>query len=116
MKGIATLCGSVRFREAFDMVNESLTLAGWVVLQPGVWRHDELHNNKPESAEMKGMLDKLHNEKILMSDSIVVVNVGDYVGESTIREVMFAKLHDKKIYWVNPMKHSKEISWREMLK
>jgi len=114
MKGIVTLCGSVRFKDAFDKVNRELTLYDWIVLQPGVWEHDTLHIpfNKP----IKQRLDELHHEKILMSDSIVVVNVGNYVGESTMKEVMFARMHDKKIYWVNTMKYSKEVSWREMLK
>jgi len=116
MKGITTLCGSVRFKQAFEDVEKALTLNNWIVLRPGVWEHEWLHKPESNSEIVKNGLDKLHLEKILMSDSIVVINVGNYVGISTMREVMYARTQGKAIYWVNTLTGSKEISWREMLK
>lgn len=113
MKGIATLCGSVRFKAAFDKVNEELTAAGWIVLQPGVWKHEYLHTQDAQAVLMKDELDALHNEKILMSDSIVIINVGGYIGKSTFNELIFARKHDKNVFWLNPKE--KEQSWRRML-
>jgi len=114
MRGIVTLCGSVRFKDVFDKVNRELTLAGYVVLQPGIWEHARLHETYAE--EEKNKLDELHLDKINMSDSIVVINVGDYVGRSTMQEIMFAKKRGKSIFWVNTREDSKETSWRKMLK
>lgn len=37
------------------------------------------------------MLDDMHLRKIDMADEIYVINVGSYVGESTQREIAYAK-------------------------
>jgi len=119
MKGITTLCGSVRFRTEFENVNRELTLAGWVVLAPGVFEHEWLHRPENNAELRKDGLDKLHCEKILMSDSIVVINPGGYVGKSTQREIDYAIDHDKILFWLNaPSYEDNSIgrSWKEMLK
>ena len=37
------------------------------------------------------MLDRLHLQKIDLADEILVVNVGGYIGNSTKREIQYAK-------------------------
>ena len=47
--------------------------------------------------DQKVALDQLHFRKIDMSDSIYVVNVAGYIGESTRREVAYAVFKRKSI-------------------
>ena len=88
-KGIITLCGSTRFYETFLAVNNSLTAKGYIVLSIEILKND---------TKLKEMLDKLHRVKILMSDSIFVIDFDNYIGEATSGEIDFAKKHGKKIY------------------
>lgn len=45
------------------------------------------------------MLDKMHKERIKLSDAILVVNVNDYIGSSTKSEIEFAKSLNKEIIY-----------------
>ena len=45
------------------------------------------------------MLDKMHKEKIKISDAILVVNVNNYIGSSTKSEIEFAKSLGKEIIY-----------------
>ena len=82
-----TICGSTRFRTAITAVNRRLTLAGAIVLAPGVFGHD----GDPLTDDDKNRLDTLHLRKIDTSDEIVVVNLGGYIGESTRAEIAYAR-------------------------
>lgn len=90
-----TLCGSTRFRDKFDEINAKLSLMGHVVYSCALWGHsgDEL------SPDQKLMLDAVHFAKIANSEAIYVINVEGYVGESTKREIMFAKAAGKKVLY-----------------
>ena len=48
----------------------------------------------------KAMLDDMHKRKIDMADSIFVINVGGYIGESTRSEIEYAKLHGKGVEYL----------------
>ena len=53
-------------------------------------------------AEHEGVaekMDALHLRKIDLADEVFVVNVGDYVGDSTRAEVLYAGQHGKPIRW-----------------
>ena len=41
------------------------------------------------------MLDKMHLSKIDLADEIFVINVNNYIGESTKREIEYAKSKNK---------------------
>ena len=45
------------------------------------------------------MLDKMHKEKIKLSDAILVVNVNNYIGSSTKSEIEYAKSLNKEILY-----------------
>ena len=49
------------------------------------------------------MLGKMHKEKIRISDAILVVNVDNYIGESTRSEIDFAKSLNKEIIYYTDM-------------
>jgi len=84
---IVTICGSTRFRAEIAEANRVLTLAGYIVLAPGVFAHD----GDEISDEQKVALDQLHFQKIDLARWIYVVNPGGYIGDSTRREIEYAR-------------------------
>lgn len=95
---VVTLCGSTKFKEAFEKVAKAEGLAGRVVLSVCFYGH--VDPDGPPTAEQKTGLDQLHFRKIDMSDEILVINVGGYVGESTRREIQYARRTGKKVRWL----------------
>lgn len=101
---IVALCGSTRFSETFQKANLAETLAGRIVLTIGCdMRSDHeifADMNEEEKAKIKRGLDELHLRKIDMADEVLILNVGGYIGESTQRELAYAREHDKRVrYW-----------------
>ena len=95
---IITLCGSAKFFDVFNEVQKKLTLEGNIVLtinnlstqgETVVW-----------TDELKAMLDDMHKRKIDLSDEILVINKGGYIGESTKSEIEYAKAHGKKVNYL----------------
>jgi len=92
-----TLCGSTQFPEAFEYWNAQLTLSGNIVYSVAIMPHHA--NMRGElSPEEKNKLDEVHLKKIDNSDAIFVVNVGGYIGDSTRREIEYARNQGKEIY------------------
>ena len=77
---IITVCGSFKFKQEMAEVAECLTLEGNCVLTP-----NELvrQNKEAYTQEEVILIDKMHKEQLRLSDAIVVVNVNDYIGNST---------------------------------
>ena len=46
------------------------------------------------------MLDDMHKRKIDMADSIYVINVGGYIGQSTRSEIEYAQAHGKDVKYL----------------
>ncbi|MEV0890556.1 hypothetical protein [Promicromonospora sp. MEB111] len=94
---IVCLCGSTRFAQEFRAVNRDLTLAGTIVVAPGVFEHagDRITD------EQKAALDALHLAKIDLADRVLVVNPGGYVGESTRREIRYAHQTGKPVEYTH---------------
>ncbi|WP_372984932.1 hypothetical protein [Microbacterium sp.] len=61
-----------------------MTLAGVIVVIPG-------EIDGPISDEQKAALGELHLRKIDLADRVVVVNHGEHFGESTRREIDYAR-------------------------
>lgn len=124
---VVCLCGSTRFMTAFYDANMRETLCGRIVLSVGMSSHGDY---KP-TEEQKLVLDELHLRKIDMADEILVLDCpawkcsvcgnwrhkaccpkcehgkGDalkqepYIGESTAREIAYAKKHGKRIRYLS---------------
>lgn len=97
---IVTLCGSTRFRDAFQEANYRLTRTGNIVLTVGCYADDVHPDNWPFTDETKKSLDVLHKRKIDISDWVYVLNVGGYVGESTLSEIYYARGIGKPVYFL----------------
>jgi hypothetical protein len=96
---IVTLCGSIKFEQAFIDANFNETMAGNIVLSVG-----GLGNAKASSLtdQDKQMLGDLHKSKIAMSDEILVLNVNGYIGKSTESEIDYAIKHGKVVRFLEP--------------
>ena len=92
---VVTLCGSTRFKDAFLEAQKRLTLEGNIVISVGLFGHSG--DNEVWMEGVKEMLDNMHKRKIDMADSIYVINVGGYIGESTRSEIEYAKKNGKKV-------------------
>lgn len=98
---IITLCGSIKFKEEFMKIKEKLTLEGNIVFTPNFFSNVK---KKEINFETKEMLDKMHRQKIDMSDEIYVINFGGYIGESTKSEIEYAKAQGKKVTYLESIK------------
>ena len=86
---IITLCGSMRFK------NEMISIACiQCVYFP--------QNKKLSDFELE-RLSKLHYKKIEISDAIYVVNVNGYIGESTKKEIEYARSLNKELLSLEPL-------------
>ena len=94
---IVCLCGSTRFVEEFRYMDRRETLAGKIVLAPGCFQGDAVLEVVPG---VKQRLDALHVHKIALADEILVVNAGGYIGESTRREIAYARQQGKRVRWL----------------
>ena len=100
---IITLCGSTRFKEQFLEAQTRLTLAGNIVISVGLFGHSG--DDEVWTEGTKEMLDDMHKRKIDMADSIYVINVGGYIGESTRSEIAYAREKGKGILYLEPVEH-----------
>ncbi len=99
---VITLCGSTRFKKEFEEINKKLTLEGNIVISVGVFVHND--EEKEELLSKKKLLDEIHLDKIRLADEIFVINKNGYIGESTKREIEFAKKLGKPIRYLEPDK------------
>lgn len=99
---IVCLCGSTRFMDVFFEAGWKLTLEGKIVLSVGVCKHAEHHGAEALGQDIVDQLDELHLRKIDLADSVMVLNVGGYIGESTSREIQYAKETGKPIVYLEP--------------
>jgi len=83
---VITLCGSTKFKKTFDKVNLLATLNNRIILQPGCYAH---YDNIYITDE----------EKILMSDCIIIINDNNYIGSSTKSEINYALRNNIPIYY-----------------
>lgn len=101
---IICLCGSTRFGAAFQKANLDETLAGKIVLSIGcnMKSDEEIFGDKSEAElhAIKVRLDELHKRKIDLADEVLILNVGGYVGSSTLSECIYASINHKTLRWL----------------
>ena len=100
---IITVCGSLRFIKEMMEITEKMELQGNCMLTP-------IYPTKPDkdayTEDEVVILDKMHKEKIKLSDAILVVNVDNYIGSSTKSEIEFAKSLNKEIIYYTELKNN----------
>ena len=88
---------NLKFKETFLKEQEKLTLEGNIVFPPNFFttiKKEKITSNT------KKMLDKIHRQKIDMSDEILVINVDGYIGESTKSEIEYALKNGKAVKYL----------------
>lgn len=98
---VVCLCGSTRFRDEFTDANRRETMAGRIVVAPGVFEH----SGDPLTDENKHRLCELHFRKIDMADRVLVVNPGGYIGNSTRQEIAYAEAKGKPVSYTHNKSH-----------
>lgn len=99
-----TLCGSTRFEQAFKDWNHRLALNGHTVYSLSLFSREATDLRKEGNITItdaeKVTLDLVHLDKIINSDAIVVIDINAYTGFSTKREIQWARMQNKKVFWV----------------
>lgn len=101
---IVCLCGSTRFYHEYQLANYRETMAGRIVLTVGHYLHvpgQEHGESVGCTPEQKIELDRIHCEKIDLADEILVIDINGYAGESTRREIAYAKETGKRVRYVS---------------
>jgi len=97
---VITLCGSVKFKDEFLVVQKKLSLEGNIVLSVGFF---DFNKDDILTDEIKQMLGDMHKRKIDMADEIYVINKDGYIGESTKSEIEYAIKTGKKVNYLEPV-------------
>ena len=93
---IITVCGSFKYKKEMMEITEIMALRGNCMITP----IDLTKSGKDDYTEDEILtLGEMHKEKIKLSDAILVVNVNGYVGNSTNREIEYAKSLNKEIIY-----------------
>jgi len=100
---VICLCGSTRFWREYQEANRDETLRGNIVLTVGFYMYppqaQPLFPGLMETVlpAIKAELDELHLRKIDMADEVLFLNRDGYMGESTRRELAYAREKGKVI-------------------
>lgn len=95
---ILTLCGSARFEKHYHAANKLLGLSGHICF--ALMTYPSIEGQKSWYTEdEKWGLDLAHFAKIEESDGVVMLNVDGYLGESSLRELRWARMREKLIFW-----------------
>lgn len=95
---IVCISGSLRFAQEMRQATRELTFAGVIVVAPG--EAGDLIDVITD--EQKAALDELHLRKIDLADRLLVVSPGGYLGESTRREIAYARATGKPVSFTDP--------------
>ena len=88
-----TLCGSLRFQKQMMTIAEKMALEGNCILSPVY----PVIENYERTDEQLRMLKEAHFKRIKLSDAILVINIDNYIGNSTNLEIEYAKKLEKEI-------------------
>jgi hypothetical protein len=102
---IVCICGSSRFVcesavRAWELEKQGILALGMHLLP--AW-YGETTDHLAEHEGVAHVLDALHLKKIEMADSVLVLNVGGYIGERTKIEIEHAKKLRKPIEYLEPL-------------
>ena len=92
---IITLCGSLEFQKEMMKVAEKIALDGYCVLTPVYPVLENMERTEEQLIKLK----EAHFKRIELSDAILVVNINNYIGESTKLEIDYAKKLGKEILY-----------------
>ena len=92
---IVTLCGSLKFQNEMMKIAQDMALEGYCILTPVYLTSNVINITDKQLLKLK----EEHLQRIELSDAILVVNVNNYIGESTNFEIEYAQKLDKEIMY-----------------
>ena len=92
---VITLCGSLKFQKEMMIVAEKMALEGNCILTPVYPTLDNIERTEEQLIKLK----EAHFKRIELSDAILVVNVNNYIGNSTNLQIEYAKKLEKEIIY-----------------
>ena len=92
---IITLCGSLKYPKEMMVVAQKMALEGNCVLTPTYLVMEDIKITSEQLEKLKNE----HFKRIELSDSILVINYNNYIGESTRLEIDYAKKLNKEIIY-----------------
>ena len=100
---IITICGSLKFKDEMMIVAEKMALEGNCILTP---IYPVLENYERTDEQLMKLKEE-HFKRIELSDAILVVNINNYIGDSTNSEIEYAKKIGKEIiYYTDLIKYN----------
>ena len=97
---VITICGSMRYSNEMMIIAEKLALEGNCILTPTYPVLENIEMTKEQILKLKDA----HFKRIELSDAIFVVNVNNYIGNSTNLEIEYAKKLKKEILYYTDKK------------
>ncbi|MCM1197190.1 MAG: hypothetical protein NC548_15510 [Lachnospiraceae bacterium] len=88
------IIGPTKFAKQFKTTAQYFQVLGYVVLTTHIFNGID---GRPCSKAMQDMFEELGCQRIAMADEVFVINVNGYIGESTKKELEFAKSINKPI-------------------
>ena len=98
MNKVVTICGSMKFKDKMMEIAKELEIKNKYIVIQCVYSNDKF------SDEEQSILAELHYKKIDISDAIYVINVDGYIGNSTNKEIEYAKKLGKEVIYLEPVK------------
>ena len=100
---IITLCGSLKFQKEMMEIAEKVALDGNCILTPVYPVLDNIKRTEEQLVKLK----EAHFKRIELSNAILVINVNNYIGNSTNLEIEYAKKLEKEIiYYTDVIKNN----------
>ena len=103
---IITLCGSLKFKKEMMEIAEKMALLGNCILTPIYPIIENVERTKEQLAKLK----EEHFKRIELSDAILVVNVNNYIGDSTSLEIEYAKKLEKEVIYYTELLRKKQLN------
>ena len=94
---VICLSGSTKFKETFLQIKDLCMDLGALVLTPEVYKHTD---NLTFTTYQIEVLNEIHKLKIGLSDYLIVINIDNYIGETTEDEIEFAQELDIPVYYL----------------
>ncbi len=96
---IITVCGSLKYQKEMMEAAEKMNCQGNCMLTPVYPTKAITDYTEAELAISREM----HFERIRISDAILVLNINNYIGDNTKKEIDFAKSLGKEIIYYSDL-------------
>lgn len=93
---VITVCGSLKYQKEMMEITERYGKEGNCMLTPIYPVRKDKNSYTEEEKEIVG---QMHFERIKLSDAILVIDIDNYIGESTKKEIEYAKSLGKEIIY-----------------